>query len=108
MKHYPDNIPTTYEYVDEKGHIELELSEEIIRQCSDNWYTCENTKRCIQMPEIKSQFKDISDNTLFKSLREKFPYETTDDEIRYMTRETKEQYALWIACCNAIEEGNIP
>lgn len=107
MKNYPNNITTTYEYVDGNGYIELELSEEIIRLCSHNGDCDEDTKRCIQLPEIKNQFKNISDDTLFKSLREVLSDET-DDEIRNMTRETKEQYALWIACCNAMEEGNIP
>lgn len=89
--------------VDSNGFVELDLTEEIVNLCYHTGDCEEEIKRCLELDEIKSQFQRIDDDTLNKSL-----YECTDntkEEINQLSRNHKEELALWIACGNAVDEN---
>lgn len=96
-------METIIAYVDGNGYIEMELSQEVINICSNSGDCEEDVIRCLELPEIKKQFKSITDNILNQSLYEVL-CDYTKEEIKNMERKKKEMYALWIACCNAREE----
>lgn len=97
-----DGEKTEWIYVDGCGGIELELTKDIMEYCYHSGSCDTDVATMLDIPGIRKQFDKIRDEVLIASLRE---CGIDEYDPTTATRRENEQWALWMACGNAADEG---